>query len=131
MLTETRDAALVNGFASHPDIALGVDFSGAFRDTAVFLFGAFGGFVAEWTAPRTYEAHVMLTKAGRGPWGFAAVRQFTAMMSGRADRLWARIDPERPEIAVFARRGGFREVEPMTLWTNDEPKRWRIFEWSR
>lgn len=134
MLEETADPAIINRFAAHPDIAPHIggplDFTDAIRETVVFLFGEHGGFIYEWCAPATYEGHVMLTEAGRGPWGFQALRQSIEIMSERADRLWCRVRPQDEHIACFARHGGFREVGELTLST-PERARWRILEWRK
>jgi RimJ/RimL family protein N-acetyltransferase len=71
----------------------------------------------------------MLTKAGRGPWGFAAAKQARDMIG--AERLWARIDPANKPLALFAMKAGFREVERRTLYQGETPHEWRIFEWRK
>lgn len=129
MLERVTDPAIPNYFAAHPDIAPTVggpiDFTNAIRDTAVFLFGERGGFIFEWCAPDTYEAHVMLTREGRGAWGWNAAKQ--ALEGLGAQRVWARVD-NRP-LALFVRRLGFREAETRTLYPAGEPVVTRIFEW--
>jgi hypothetical protein len=135
VIAETRDPEIINHFASHPDIAPHIggplDFSHAIRETAVYLFGDHGGFCFEWTAPATYESHVMLTPAGRGFWGFRALDEAVRLMAERgADRLWCRVRPQDDHIAFFARRGGFREAGEMTLYSPARA-RWRILEWRK
>lgn len=134
ILQPTRDARLINGFASHPEVVEGtgcaVDLTGAIRPSNVFLFGEHGGFLFEWCAPGTYEVHVMLTRAGRGRWGFAAALEARATIENMgAERLWARVADERRDLACFTQRSGFREVERRVLFVGDEPSEWRIFEW--
>lgn len=135
IIAETRDPAILNYFAAHPEIAPHIggpmDFTDAIRETAVFLFGDHGGFLFEWCAPGTYEGHVMITAAGRGPWGFKALRQAVDEMESRgADRLWCRVKPEDRHVAFFAVQGGFREVAEMTLYSPG-PAVWRILEWRK
>lgn len=129
LVAPTRDPDVLNHFANHPDIAMGLDLTGSIRETALFLFGEHGGFLFEWTAPDTYEVHVMLTKAGRGAWGFAAALEAREAIG--AGRLWARIDPANRALAYFTRKAGFREVETRTLYAGDAPAQWRIFEWRK
>lgn len=133
MIWRCRDPHIPNHFARHPDIAphIGgpVDFTGAMRDTAVFYFGIHGGLIFEWCAPGTYEAHIMLTKAGRGQWGLAATK--AALTQLKAERVWARIDPVNRPLAIHALKAGFREVERRTLYPAGEPKAYRIFEWRK
>ena len=129
MIAPTRDPAILNYFANHPDIAMDLDLTGAIRETAVFLFGDHGGFLFEWSAPDTYEVHVMITKAGRGAWGFAAALEARAMLG--ASRIWARVAPDAKALAYFTRKAGFREIETRTLYAGDQPAVWRIFEWRK
>ncbi len=89
-------------------------------DGKVYLFGEHGGFCFEQTAPGEFEVHVMITKAGRGVWGFQAARDALAMIESMgARRLWARVDT--PQLAYFTRKAGFREIGEMPPY--------RIFEW--
>lgn len=128
MIARVSDPVIINHFANHPDVAFGLDFTGAMRETAIYLFGEYGGFCFEWTAPKTYEVHVMITKAGRGRWGFAAALEARAMIAGMgAERLWARIDPAHRALVCFTARSGFREVERKVLYPG--PKEYHIYEW--
>ncbi|SLK03726.1 hypothetical protein [Novosphingobium mathurense] len=134
MIRLCEDPDIINRFANHPEIVSHIggpcDFSGAMRETNVFLFGEHGGFLFEWTSPETYEVHVMITPEGRGRWGFnAAIEARDMIESLGAKRLWARISDDRPDLALFTRRAGFREVERRVLYAGDVPGEWRIFEW--
>lgn len=133
MIERCFDAATINSFANHPEIIDGIggpaDFTNAIRETTVFLFGEHGGFCFEWSAPDTYEVHVMLTKAGRGKWGCDAAQQALRLIG--AGRVWARIAPDNRPLQWFARHAGFREVEQRILYAGNEPAEWRIFEWSK
>lgn len=137
LLQRVTEAAQVNEFASHPDIlpAIGgvpIDFTGAMNPANVFLIGAFGAFCYEWKGPETYEVHVMISNAGRGPWCFAAAREAMAFMADHgATRVWARIHPDRREVAILAARSGFREWGSHTLDIGNGPVVWRIFDWGK
>lgn len=131
MIRAIDDPAVVNGFANHPDIRphLGstgtLDLTPGFKPGNLFLFGAHGGFTFAWSAPETYEVHVMLTKAGRGRWGVQAWREAVQMIEGH---LWARIHPQRPEVAAYARLCGFNDTGAThQLDVGDGPVCWRIF----
>jgi hypothetical protein len=133
LIAETRDPAIINHFAAHPEIAPHIggplDFTAAIRETAVYLFGEHGGFCYEWCAPGTYEGHVMLTEAGRGQWGLNAGKQSIRMMEERgATHLWCRIHPDDRRTALFVRWCGFEHVGDKTL-NHPEPGLWRIFDW--
>lgn len=131
LLDRTYRADLINYFAAHPDIAplIGgpLDFTNAIRDTNVYLFGEHGGLLFNWCAPRVYEAHIMLTKAGRGAWGIAATNEALAKLG--ADMVWARIVPGNRPLAQHAVRCGFRRVELKTLYDLGEAKAYFIYEW--
>lgn len=135
-LHRSFDPELVNWFANHPDIRseLGgsgpLDLAPAMNAANVFLFGEHGGFVFSWSAPRTYEVHVVITMAGRGAWGFRAAQEaVSAMTAAGAEHLWARVRPDRRDIAAFAARAGFRECGTHTLDMGEGPIAWRLFEW--
>lgn len=136
-LAETRDPATINSFANHPDILPlitsrgDLDLTNAVKDPNVFLFGEHGGFCFIWSAPETFEVHVMLTKAGRGRWGFEAGKEGVRQMASRgANHLWARIHPERSETGLYARSAGFRDTGiSHELDAGDGPIVWRIFNW--
>jgi len=132
VIRETRDPVLINYFAQHPEIAPEIggplDMTGAVRETATFLVGDHGCFCFEWCAPGTYEIHVMLTQAGRGAWGFQAVREAVASIVERgASHIWARVKPEARHIIYYALKAGFRDAGDMAL--HPGPERWRIMNW--
>lgn len=136
MIRQVADPDIINHFANHPEIrpSLGgegeMDLSAGVREPNVFLFGEHGGFCFAWSAPETYETHVMLTEAGRGAWGLAGIRAAVQRMAAQgANHLWARVHPDRPEIALYARLAGYREVGTHTLDIGDGPVAWRIFDW--
>lgn len=121
MIRETRDPAIINHFAAHPDIAPHVggplDFTKAIKPGTHYHFGEHGGFCYEQSSPDNYEVHVMITRDGRGEWAWAALEESVALMQARgATRLWARVKPEDRHIAAFARRGGFRPAGMLGDW---------------
>lgn len=135
-LQRTYDAALVNSFANHPDIrpelagSGPLDLAPAMRGANVYLFGEHGGLVFSWSAPRTYETHVVITKAGRGRWGFDAAREAVgAMIAAGAEHLWCRVHPDRLDVALFALKTGYRECGTDVLDLGEGPVAWRLFEW--
>jgi hypothetical protein len=129
-----RHPELLNWFGSHPDIVEGiggaVDFTHALRETNVFLFGEHGGFCFEWTAPGTYEVHAMITRSGRGIWGFRAALDARSKIAAMgAQRLWARVRDDQRALAVFTRRAGFIRVDRRALYPGGVPVTYDIFEW--
>lgn len=137
MIAETHDPGVVNGFANHPEIrpslaggAETLDLAAGVCAPNVHLYGEHGGISWMWSAPETFEGHVMLTPAGRGKWGVAAGREAIRFMRGRARLLWCRVHPERPDIAVYASRIGMtNNGTTHMLDIGDGPVSWRIFEW--
>lgn len=136
MIAETVDAQIINGFANHPEIApfIGggeLDLSPGIGGLNVFLFGEHGGFCFIWSAPETYEVHVMLTKAGKGRWGIAAGRLAIRLMAKRGmTHLWGRIHPERPEVGTYGNLCGMHDTGTVHLADiGTGPVGWRIFNW--
>lgn len=123
MLVRCYDADVVNYLANHPEIRPHVgpleigalDMTAAVADPQnVFLIGEHGGFALVWTAPWTYEVHVFMLQDGLGKWSFRALADMLDFMEAEgALMLWARIDPSRPNVKAFARRGGFRPTGQM------------------
>lgn len=125
MIYETRDPAVLAGFAVETGQGY-LDFTGAMNPANVYLFGEYGGFLYEWKGPQTYEVHAMVTASGRGRWAFKAASLAMAEMARRgATHVWARIHPDRREVAILAAMTGFREAETHTL----DGVTYRIFNW--
>lgn len=135
MIRPVTDPGIINHFANHPDIHRAgsdpLDLSAGVSAPNVFLFGEHGGICWIWTAPETFEGHVMITKAGRGRWGFAAIREAVGFMADNgASHLWARIHPERRQVAIYAAHAGFKDTGTThTLDIGEGPVAWRIFNW--
>lgn len=113
MIRHITTPDIPNHFAAHPEIAPDVsgpiDFSAAMNPANIYLFGEHGGLIFEWKGPRTYEVHVMATKAGRGKWIFDATKQaieYVELLGG--NHLWARIHPDKPHVGILARHSGFK-----------------------
>lgn len=138
MIRPVNDPAIVNHFANHPDILPHIaggrdslDLTAGVTDPNVFLFGEHGGFCWIWSAPETFEGHVMLTRAGRGAWGARLIRGAVQYMADHgATHLWARIHPERPEVGIYAAQGGLRDTGTThSADMGEGPVAWRIFNW--
>lgn len=127
MLAETRDPAILNGFAK----ALGydLDMTRGMGWPNVHYYGEHGGISWVWTGPETYEAHVMLMPEGRGRWGVKAGREALALMAMRGAKvLWARVS--RPEIGIYAAASGMKDSGMTVVMDCGEgPVPCRIFEW--
>lgn len=139
-LAMTSDAGLINGFANHPDIRPGIggaqhgeiDLSSAVKLPNVYLFGEHGGICWLWSAPETFEAHTMITRAGRGTWALDAARQAIRFMQDRgAQHLWTRVHPEARHTALFTMKAGLTECGTHELDIGDGPVIWRLFNWRR
>lgn len=133
LLDRTTRADIVGWFSGHPDIAPSIggpfDFTGAMRETTVFMFGEHGGLIFEWCGPGVYEAHIMLTQPGRGKWGIAATKEAVRKLG--ADLVWARIEPSNKALARHAALSGFARVSLKTLYVDDMPRAYHIYEWRK
>jgi hypothetical protein len=80
-----------------------LDISPLVKPENLFPFGEHGGFLLQWTAPRTYEVHTFIVEAGRGRWARLAVHDGIQIARGHgAERLWTKIPPEGPKVRLFA-----------------------------
>lgn len=134
-----RDAALINGFANHPDIRPHIggkdtlDLSAVTHDPHVALFGEYGGFCLTWTAPHSYEIHTLILPEGRGAWAedFAR-RAFNYMIFiAEADQLWTRVHPDARHTALFTRRMGLKLCGTVPTDFGDGPAIYNVYEWRR
>lgn len=118
LLSPTTDAAAVNALVNDPSVRptcgfpeLGdLDFTAAIqRPENLFLLGDHGGYMLIWTAPGVREVHVFITPEGRGKWGFASLPEMvSAAAKLNVSLLWARVDPDMPQLEMFARRCGMK-----------------------
>lgn len=123
MIRPVTCPATINYFANHPDNNIGplLDFTNAVGPKTAFYIGEHGGFAFEWSAPGTYEVHAMVAKGGRGRWALDAMKTALRAMSERANHFWARVHPDSPHIAMFARLAGFRDCG------TDALAPWRVY----
>lgn len=129
LLARTFDAAAVNAVANNPDVRpfIGDPDTGALdlapliaRRENIFLLGEHGGFALTWSAPRIFEVHTFIGRAGRGAWARNAAAEMLEHMTNFAERLWTRIHPAQANVIAFAQEMGMRPVG-MTIETFGEP----------
>lgn len=138
MIRSVREPEIINALANHPDVLPHItidgnelDLSAAVERPNVCLLGEHGGTCWIWSAPDTYEVHVMLTEKGRGFWGVKAGRLAIAEMARRGARhLWCRVHPEKPHIGAYAAACGMKDTgQTHTLDIGNGPVAWRLFQW--
>lgn len=135
-MTPTKDAAVINHYANHPDIRpfIGgdgeLDLSNAIYDPHVALFGEFGGFVFSWTAPETYEVHTLIAPEGRGQWAFDFAKlAIVHMVSIGASHLWTRVKPEHRHTAIFTRKMGFKPCGQVLTDFGFGAETYNLYDW--
>lgn len=140
MIREIVDPDIINGFANHSEIRSVIapgnerlDLSAGVQPPNVCMAGEHGCFCWIATAPQEYEIHVMMTRAGRGKWGFEAAQEaMRRIIEHGAGRAWGRVSKDRPDVAVFARKAGWKDTgQTETLDIGFGPTVWRIFDWRK
>lgn len=114
IVSPSRDADFINSVVNDPDVRPFVGGEGELdlsplmaNSHNVFLMGDHGGFALIWTAPRTFEVHTFILKAGRGHWARAAVNAMVRYMREHgAKRLWTQINATQPNVIAYAVEAG-------------------------
>jgi hypothetical protein len=133
------DAARINELANHPAIrpTCGGDGKSAIDLTAFVadpknyaMVWDRGALLAVWTAPQTYEVHVMVLPEGRGQDAYRMGREFIAyMVEQGADRLWARI--ASGTVRHFAAQHDFIRCGTDTLDIGFGPVTYALYQWKK
>lgn len=140
-LVRRFDADWINALANHPDIRptcggdgqSPLDFSAfvANRQNHAVTWDK-GAFLFHWSAPHTYEVHIMVLPEGRGR---AAYRMAAAgiayMVAHGADRLWARVGPGADGLRHYTARAGFERCGMDTLDIGFGPVTYTLFQWEK
>lgn len=98
----------------------------------VVLLGEHGGFLFAWTAPYTFEVHVMLLPEGRGSNGYQlALEALARIQEFGAGHIWARIRPEYKHLRHFTRAAGFTPCGIDVLDLGTGPVTYNLFHWRK
>jgi hypothetical protein len=111
------DALRLNELANHPDIrpTCGgdgkspldlTDFVADRKNHAVVWDR--GAFMFQWSAPQTYEVHIMVEPEGRGRNAYRmALAGIAYIVAQGAERLWARIAKSAKALRHYTAQAGF------------------------
>jgi hypothetical protein len=116
-LTRLHGTAFLNELANHPRVrpTCGTD-GREYLDFTPFVSDPrnhavaweHGAFMFDWTAPHTYEVHVMVHPDGRGPDAYRMAKAGIAyIVAEGADRIWARIARDDMALRHYTRTAGF------------------------
>jgi hypothetical protein len=140
-LERTFDADRLNALANHPavrptcggDGESPIDLTPFVNDrhnhavawnNGAFLFG--------WSAPQTYEVHIMVRPEGRGsaayqmaPFGIAY------MLNLGMERLWARVSKDARALRHYTRAAGFKRCGQHVLDIGFGPVTYDLYQWKK
>lgn len=96
MITQQKDAVILNRIANHPDVAPWIrgvyvgdmDFTEAVQDPRnITLMGEHGGVMFAGLQPGLYEAHTQVVPEGRGQWTLDTVNECLKWMFTKTDAV--------------------------------------------
>lgn len=132
-------AALLNQIANRPDVRPScggdgrsyLDFEPVMADEKnQAVVWEDGALLFIWTAPATYEVHVMVAPEGRGREAYRHVREGLDWMIGRgAERLWARIP--NAQVRHLAAQMGFARCGTDVLDIGSGPVMYDLYQWVK
>jgi RimJ/RimL family protein N-acetyltransferase len=88
-----------------------------------------GSYLFLWTAPHTYEVHIAVLPDGRGREAYRMAREAISYMASiGAEKLWARVRPDAPQIRHFASSAGFKRCGSDRLDLGNGPIPFDLYE---
>ena len=134
-----HDAAFLNDLANDPAIRPTCGGSGPldFSDFIAnpknhALAWSHGVFLFLWTAPRTYEVHIMVRPQGRGREAYHMAHAGISYIVGcGADHLWARVQKGDNALRHYTAQAGFTHCGTDTLDFGSGPLEYDLYEWRR
>lgn len=140
-LYRTFDAERLNALANHPAIRptcggdgkSQLDFTAfvADRKNHAILWDK-GAFLFCWSAPHTYEVHIMVLPEGRGRAAYRKAAQGIAyMLRHGMERLWARIDRNHPALRHYTASAGFTPCGSDVLDLGFGPVSYDLYQWKK
>jgi hypothetical protein len=138
-LWRTFDTDTLNSLANHPDIRPTSGGDGRSRlDFTAFLKNdknhalawKHGVFLFLWTAPQTYEAHIMVLRRGRGKLAYRMARAaISYMVAEGAERLWARVNNDA--LRHYTAQAGFVRCGSDSLDYGFGPVAYDLYQWKK
>lgn len=139
MIARSFDGERLNAIVNHPAVRPGVGGDGeSWLDLAPVvanhenyaLLGPHGGFLATWTAPRTYEVHTFILPEGRGKAAYDLAQEFLSHMTAEgAEMIWTRVARTAPHVRRFTLRAGFEPCGQQVCDFGGGPTEYELFRW--
>jgi hypothetical protein len=133
------DAARINELANHPAIRptcggdgkSEIDLTAFVADPKNYaMVWDQGAFLFQWSAPETYEVHIMVLPDGRGRDAYRMAEDGIAYMVDRgAERLWARIS--NGCVRHYTAQAGFTRCGTDTLDIGFGPVTYALYQWKK
>lgn len=135
------DAARLNEIANHPDVrpSCGGDGKSAL-DFGLFisnpdnhaLLWEHGAFLLHWSAPQTYEIHIMVLPEGRGRDAYRMAQEgIDYAVALGADRLWARVAKDADGLRHYTAQAGFERCGTNVLNIGFGPVTYDLYQWKK
>jgi hypothetical protein len=140
-LTRTFSAERLNALANHPAIRPTCGGDGkSLIDLSAFVADRRnhavawerGAFLFQWSAPQTYEVHIMVLPEGRGRAAYAKWFDARAYMASHgAERLWARVEPGMKALRHYTRSAGLVRCGTDILDIGFGPVAYLLYQWKK
>ena len=89
-----------------------------------------GAFMFLWTAPQTYEVHIMVLPEGRGKAAYRMARAgISYIVAEGAERLWARVSNDA--LRHYTAQAGFTRCGTDCLDIGFGPATYDLYQWKR
>lgn len=141
LLADKKDAERLNVLANHPQIRPTCGGDGkSHLDYAAFCANPnnhthlwdHGALLFHWSAPQTYEVHVMVLPEGRGKEAYRQVLLGVKyMVSIGAERLWARVEKGFNALHHYAAQSGFEKCGTDILDIGFGPVIYDLYQWKK
>lgn len=138
-LKRLADASFLNALANHPAIRPTCGGDGAsFLDFGPFVSNPknhavawkHGAFMFLWTAPQTYEVHMMVHPEGRGKAAYRMAKAgISYMVAEGAERLWARVSEDG--LRHYTAQAGFTRCGTDEFDYGAGPVLYDLYQWTR
>lgn len=135
------DAERLNALANHPavrptcggDGRSPIDLSAFVADPKNHVLGwEHGAFLFQWSAPETYEVHMMVLPEGRGREAYRMAREgIDYITAAGAERLWARVGRDMTALRHYTAQAGFERCGTDILDIGFGPVSYDLYQWKK
>ena len=140
-LVRLSDAARLNALANHPKVRptcggdgrSALDFSPFVADLRNHAVAwEHGAFLFAWSAPQTFEVHVMVLPEGRGRAAYRKAADGIAYMLAQGmERLWARVAKDAHALRHYVAQAGFTRCGEDVLDIGFGPVAYDLYQWKK